>query len=58
MKISHGLLVAAAFVLSVVSARADVPLRKGDQFDLRIAGVPGDETSKSAATIRLMAKAA
>lgn len=46
MKISHGLLAVAAFALSVVPAHADAPLRKGDQFDLRIAGVPGDETSK------------
>ena len=43
MKISRSFLCAVAFLASVVTSRADVPLRKGDQFDLRIGGVPGDE---------------
>ena len=46
MKISRFSVVAAAFALSIVTARADAPLRKGDQFDLRIAGVPSDEMGK------------
>lgn len=45
MKTSRGLLCAAVFALSVVSVRADAPLRKGDQFDLRIGGVPSEEMS-------------
>ena len=47
MKFSHLVLLAAVFAaLPIVSARADAPLRKGDQFDLRIAGVPSDEMGK------------
>ena len=45
MKTSQSFLLAAVFALSVVSARADAPLRKGDQFDLRIGGVPAEEMS-------------
>lgn len=45
MKMKRSVLVVAAFALSIVTARADAPLRKGDQFDLRIGGVPSDEMS-------------
>lgn len=45
MKISRSLLCAAVFAASIITARADAPLRKGDQFNLRIGGVPGDQMS-------------
>ena len=45
MKIPACLIVAAALLLPVIAVRADAPLRSGDQFDLRIGGVPGDEAS-------------
>lgn len=50
MKTSRSFLCAAFFALSIVSARADAPLRKGDQFDLRIGGVPPDEMSAIASS--------
>lgn len=45
MKLSSSLAFVAVFGLLIVSARADAPLRKGDQFDLRLGGVPGDDVS-------------
>ncbi len=45
MKLPRSFALAAAFSLFIVSARADAPLRKGDQFDLRLGGVPGDDVS-------------
>ena len=45
MRTTRSFLCAAIFAVSVVAARADAPLRKGDQFDLRIGGVPSEEMS-------------
>ena len=46
MKTLRSLLLAAVFAVSVGPARADAPLRKGDQFDLSIGGVPSEEMSQ------------
>ncbi len=45
MKMIRSFLFAVALVAVAVTARADAPVRLGDQFDLRIGGVPSDDTS-------------
>ena len=45
MKIPRSFVALVVLSISIVSTYADAPLRKGDQFDLRIGGVPADQTS-------------